>query len=68
MRADERRAYMTPGGDLPPDVAEQLEHLRWAEALVFVYPDLVVQPAGDAEGLAGPGVRAGRDLHLARGA
>jgi len=38
MRADERRAYMTPGADHPPDVAEQLAHLRWAEALVLVYP------------------------------
>lgn len=38
LRADERRAYMTRGGNVPPDVAEQLGHLRWAEGVVFVYP------------------------------
>ena len=38
LRADERRSYMTPGRNVPPDVAEQLEHLRWAEGVIFVYP------------------------------
>lgn len=39
MREGERRGYFAArGADLPPDVAEQLAHLRWAEGVVFVYP------------------------------
>lgn len=37
MGAEERRAYHTPGENERP-VAEHLAALRWAEALVFVYP------------------------------
>jgi putative NADPH-quinone reductase len=38
MSADERRAYNTTSPILDPQVAEHAEHVRWAEALVFVYP------------------------------
>jgi putative NADPH-quinone reductase len=37
MSRDERRGYHTEGANEGP-VAEELERLRWAEALVFVYP------------------------------
>jgi putative NADPH-quinone reductase len=38
MTADERRAYNTASPILDPQVAEHAAHVRWAEALVFVYP------------------------------
>ncbi|MDJ1158370.1 NAD(P)H-dependent oxidoreductase [Chelatococcus sp. SYSU_G07232] len=37
MSAEERRHYHTPGRNEAP-VAAHLAHLRWAEALVFIYP------------------------------
>jgi putative NADPH-quinone reductase len=37
MSAIHHRDYHTPGHNAAP-VAEQLDHLRWAEALIFVYP------------------------------
>jgi len=37
MSATHRRDYHTPGHNAA-HVADQLEHLRWAEALIFVYP------------------------------
>jgi len=37
MGAGERRGYHTPGDNERP-VAERLEEILWAEALVFVYP------------------------------
>jgi NAD(P)H dehydrogenase (quinone) len=37
MSAEERRAYHTPGENERP-VADHLAALRWAEALVFIYP------------------------------
>jgi putative NADPH-quinone reductase len=37
LSAGERRAYHTPGDNEGP-VAEHLAHLRWCEALLFVYP------------------------------
>lgn len=37
MSADERRGYHTAGSNEIP-VASHLERLRWAEAIVFVYP------------------------------
>jgi len=37
LSANERRAYHTPGENERP-VAEHLAALRWAEALLFVYP------------------------------
>lgn len=37
MHADERRSY---NGRMPadPDLAQHIEHLKWAEAVLFVYP------------------------------
>ena len=37
LSRDDRLGYHTPGENEAP-VAEHLDHLRWAEALVFVYP------------------------------
>ncbi len=37
LTADQRRRYHTPG-DNERDIEEHLAHLRWCEALVFVYP------------------------------
>ena len=37
MSAEDRLDYHTPGKNEAP-VAEHLDHLRWAEGLVFVYP------------------------------
>jgi putative NADPH-quinone reductase len=37
LSMDERRAYHDPGVNEAP-VAEQLAHLRWAQALLFIYP------------------------------
>jgi NAD(P)H dehydrogenase (quinone) len=37
LSAEERRGYHTPGENELP-VAEHLAHLRWCEALVFVFP------------------------------
>jgi NAD(P)H dehydrogenase (quinone) len=37
MSAEDRLNYHTPGENETP-VAEHLDHLRWAEGLVFVYP------------------------------
>lgn len=37
MSREERAGYHTPGDNEVP-VAEHLAHLRWCEALVFVYP------------------------------
>lgn len=37
MSAQERRGYHTAGLNEVP-VAEQLDHVRWAEGLIFVYP------------------------------
>ena len=37
MSAEDRLDYHTPGTNEVP-VAEHLDHLRWAEGLVFVYP------------------------------
>ena len=45
LRRDERRGYHTAGTNELP-VAAELERLRWAEALVFVYPTCwYAQPA-----------------------
>lgn len=38
MSTEERRAYETPEPVLDPQVARHIELIRWAEALVFVYP------------------------------
>jgi NAD(P)H dehydrogenase (quinone) len=38
MTAEERRAYHTPSPILDPQVAEHAADVRWAEALIFVYP------------------------------
>jgi putative NADPH-quinone reductase len=38
MTLEERRAYETPAPILDPVVARHAEWVRWAEALVFVYP------------------------------
>jgi NAD(P)H dehydrogenase (quinone) len=37
LTAQERRSYHTPG-DNEHGIAEHLTHLRWCEALIFVYP------------------------------
>jgi NAD(P)H dehydrogenase (quinone) len=37
MSADERRSY-NDGPPANPDLAPHIEHLRWAEAILFVYP------------------------------
>jgi putative NADPH-quinone reductase len=37
MGTEERRQYHE-GGSPPPDVAVQIDHLRWAEGLILVYP------------------------------
>lgn len=37
MRCEERRGYMERGANAA-HVAEHLEHLRWAEGLILVYP------------------------------
>ena len=37
MSTEERRGYHTPGDNEKP-VSAQLDHLRWADGLIFVYP------------------------------
>lgn len=37
LSADERRAYHTPGEN-ERGIADHLAHLRWCEAIIFVYP------------------------------
>lgn len=38
MTAEERRCYHDADPILDPQVREHAEHVRWAEAIVFVYP------------------------------
>ena len=66
LSAEERRVYH----DIGPNVAtveDYVVRLRACDALVLVFPDLVVRHAGDPEGLVRPRLGAGGQLHPARG-
>ena len=65
LSADERRHY-NDRAPSDPALAEHIAHLRSGRDDRLRLPDLVVRPAGDAEGLARPGVGAGGRLQ-ARG-
>lgn len=52
LSPDERRNMEHAPTD--PKLGPHIDNLKWAQAILFVYPTLVVRPAGDAEGLAGP--------------
>ena len=66
MSPAERRAYHSDRPILDPMAERHAEIVKQAEALVFIYPDVVEHDAGDPEGLARAGHGAGRRIRVRR--